>query len=233
MAEGRRTAERRWLEHHIDAYDKFLGTSEYAQLKRRGLELLGRSTQVKVGQWLSIIRGVDVLSAEWQSFDEECRDVGKRLGLDRDTVQLGCLIDRYRPERFDFPLEASPPTMTLVFDGDTKTPFFINVLRHAADVGLTVSSKAGRFPPAHRGFVAQGSDVIGRYPLWEETEITSDQRPPLATAFKVRLEFPPVFPPELAVEWTRSAVNAQNELARRLGYPVRLRLRRRRVSQKD
>jgi hypothetical protein len=64
-------------------------------------------------------------------------------------------------------------------------------------------------------------------------ELTPQERPPLAKAFKVRVESIPGALHEMVAEAAREAVQAGDELARRLGYHVPLRRRRRSVAQGD
>jgi len=232
---GKRGLEQRWRDLQLDAYQGFRHSSDCARLKQVGLRLLGRSAQLTAKELFVLVSTGDHRKADWLEFIAQCREVGARYGLAARTVMKGSLVKGYRPEddkAFDPAAVRARVVIVTDLDADLGSPFFRNLLIRAAELGLTVQAKSGRFPPSRGGFVMRGGSVCA-IPWWDYVELSDEQRPALSTAFRVRLELPPRFPPELACALARQAVQAQNELARLLGYRVPQRLRRPSVARRE
>jgi hypothetical protein len=237
---NKREFEQRWRDVHLDAFEEFRHSLDRERLRNDGLYTLGLTAQPTAEELFDRIGRMEDPEkvAAWLRFNERCGEVGAAYGLDARTTMMGSLARGYRPdaegEKF-FDLAATKARLEIVtdLDADLKSPFFTNLLSAAGALGLTVQTASGRFPPTRAGVTTRGDQVVGMVPSWGWVELTAEQRPPLAKAFRVRLELPPRFPPELATQWARRGVQSENALARMLGYRVPQKLRRKSIAYRD
>lgn len=212
---GKKTPQERWGEHIRERVIAFRNSRELKRLRRRGLSVIGRTRLLSVleywqgwSQWLSI--------PEYMNWREECQAAGNIFGLAQWTVEMMCLLRNYRPEQSPLVAEVNWPKIKVVTEVE-DTLFQKWLAYHARMLDLKVIFKSGSVETAL---------------LWlDQTEPTPDDLlpsslPPRHTAFWMRVETPPLFPPEARAQLEKQATELERELLRDLGYtniPRRLR----------
>ena len=63
------------------------------------------------------------------------------------------------------------------------------------------------------------------FPQKPAKPLTATDRPPLATAYRIEVNYPPNYPPEACSQLANEVARFERELARRLGYKVPQRMR--------
>jgi hypothetical protein len=230
---GKRPVPERWRDYLFDEYRRFRNDPGWVRLQARGLAVLGRSQQVTSAELREFTSRLGSEGSEWMAFVRESKDVASRFGLTAQTVIDSCLIKGYRPERQHFSIGIRGIDIAVDTTATYGSPFFSNLYAHASDLGLTVICEQARILPSRQGVVLHGAAGVTTIPWSPITELSPGERPPLATAFKMRVESLPGVPHEMVAEAAREAAQACDELARRLGYHVPQRRRRRSVAQGD
>jgi hypothetical protein len=231
-----RKPAQRWRDLHLDAFEGFRHSVDFTRLSEEGLRALGCAFRLSTKEFEEVVTSLDDRT-EWGKFIARCNEVGAAYGLDPRTVLRASVVKGYRPdiegeEHFDHAFRRAELVIVTDLDADLGSPFFTNLLGRASELGLPVQTRSVLFLPGGGGTMVRADGVPTTFALWEWVELTNDQRPPLSTAFRVRVEFPPRFLSESACERARGAIQAQNELARRLGYRVPRRTRRRSIARR-
>jgi hypothetical protein len=230
---GKRPVPERWRDYLFDEYRRFRNDPEWSRLQARGLAVLGRSEQVTSQELWEYTSNLGSEGSEWMAFIRDSKEVASRFGLTANTVVDSCLVKAYRPERQHFSIGLRGIEIAVDTPAAYGSPFFRNLYAHASDLGLTVISGQARIVPSRQGVVLHGDGGVTTIPWSPITELSLEELPPLATAFKMRVETLPGVPHEMVAEAAREAAQAGDELARRLGYHVPHRRRRRSVAQGD
>jgi hypothetical protein len=230
---GDRTPEERWRDHLLKQYRSFRGSPDWLRLKERGLAILGREHQVTSAELWEFTSSLGDRGDEYVAYIHECKEVAEKFGLSAGTVVHACLVHGYHPEASQLPIGLPGVKVVVVVDTDTSDPFFRNLHKHASDLNLVVQARDGKIPPSRSGFRMRGDQVIETFPIWPMTELSPEQIPPLSKAFKMQVESLPGVPHEIVAETAREAAQLGDELGRRLGYPIKQRMRLRSVSRKD
>ncbi|MGH7269741.1 MAG: hypothetical protein ACREJ3_04860 [Polyangiaceae bacterium] len=213
-----------WHDDRLAAFSDYWRGSEPARLRALGLRIIGRSHKLEIHEWSAwVLRGLTPNgphAAAWADFTRECQQVADRYGITVDAVKLGALVKDWQPRPAEwpfFPIAAVDPWLRVVTDfEDADHDLFMRwLIYHGSALSLRVN---GWVP----GDWPRPADPLG-----------VDGLPPLARAFRMHLELPPDLPPPLAAQWAREAAQVARELAARLGYPPRRRMRSRTTSLRD
>lgn len=210
----KRRPEKRWNEHVSERYQAFLASKEFLALRRKGLEALSRRKLLTPEEW-SKLTWETLESPTFGTFRKECRTTGERFGLNQWTVEMACLLKGYRPQEPGLVVEAKWPDVRIVTKAEDDL-FLRWIMYEAWNLGLHVIRRVG------------STEVVlieAPFPSRPEEPLTEARRPAPESAFYVRVETPPLYPPEAAAELHRSAGQAGRELLRRLGYTAPKRLR--------
>ena len=211
----KRGPEERWRDHVLEGYQAFRASKEFEELRRKGLRALGRTKLFTFEEWYGSF-GSRVQNEQYMAFVRECRVVGERFNLQEWNVAMACLVRGYQPDQGGLAFEANYPQVRVVID-TTDELFLRWLLYEATQLGLVVVVGTG---------TSEVSVVLVPVYARPEEPLTAAHRPALDCAFSVRVETPPLYPPEAAAELHRRAQQAARELLRRLGYRVPDRLRK-------
>ena len=158
--------------------------------------------------------GERVSSQAYLEWHEECRALGERFGIAGWVVARLCLQKRYRPEQEPYAIEAKVPRVRVI--SECSDPLFLEWLAYEAQrLGLFVVQRQGSF---------ESTCIIPGYLEAPATPLPPS-KPPLHSAFQIRVETPIGYPPEAARQLQKEAERLARELLRRLGYRVPERLR--------
>jgi len=204
----------RWKLDVIERVAAFMHSPELSRLRKMGVAASGRNTLPTSDEWW----GLDgaPTSTEYREFQRECEAVGARFGLASHTIEWASLLEDFDPTRYQnyFALEAEAPQLRVVTDAEDGL-FLRWLVYEAWQLGLVVILQRG----------PTSSTLIPAQPERPTTTLDSSRRPPRSKAFKVVFDPPPEYPPEAAAEMSKKAVHMERDLADRLGYTVRLRMR--------
>lgn len=204
----------RWRHHVTERYQAFLSSRSFESLRREGLSIVGRRQLLTTEEfWLFMKKGVS--SERYMAWYQRCARTGRRFGLASWTVEMACLLEGYEPWTQPHPVEASWPTVRIITENDD--PLFLNKLCHVAwNLGLDVVLRRDQTeaPLMHAHFAAPPDE-----PLPES------RRPPRDLAFRIRVEYPPLYPSEARQHLDKELSQIERRLLRGLGYPVPQRLR--------
>ncbi|MGA2873680.1 MAG: hypothetical protein ABSF27_08925 [Candidatus Dormibacteria bacterium] len=213
----KRPPEQRWVDHVHEQVALFRASPEFRQLRRAGLRALDRHrlfTEEEWGWWA--LRGQSP-AAYQTTFVPRTVAVAARYGLAEGTVRLMCLGRNYRPEEGPFRMEAPAPTVRIILRAGVDPLFRAWVLHYAWQLGVRVWQQV----PG----VGEAPLIAVPFPAEPGAPLTVAQCPPQDVAFFVRVETPPLFPPEAAAELHRQAQQTSHALLRRLGYATPKRIR--------
>ena len=212
---GKLRPEERWAEHVKERLIAFRASKDFRRLRRKGLSIIGRTKVLTVleywkgwSQWLSL--------PQYREWRDECARLGERFGLAAWTVEAACLLRNYRPDRSSLVAEIEWPRVRVVTEkGD---PLFLQWLcYHAQSLGAYVVRRQGSF---------EATQLYLDCRIPPAVELPLSRLPPRHTAFYMRVETPPGFPPEARAGMEKQAAELERELFRKLGYskvPERLR----------
>ncbi len=124
-------------------------------------------------------------------------------------------MEDYDPEEAVHIVETQCPKIQVVTQSSNEN-FLCWLLYRAWQLGLEVVQRDGSLITPM---------ICIPYPQQPERPLAPSQRPPLAIAFRAKMEFPPGYPPEAAAELARQAAQLERELARQLGYEMPYRMR--------
>ena len=217
---GKRTPAERWKTYVEEGYRAFLASKQFRVLRREGLKVLGRTRLYTPEEW-NVAGGTRSRANNlgYRAFVGRCDTVGAQFGIAGSEIVLACLFKRAKPapNLEPTPLPTKSPTVLVVTDNEDDL-FLQWLLYEASNIGLRVAvNRAGTTAPV----------IAVPFPQEPDVALAPDRRPPEATAFFVRLDLPPYFPPEGAAALARQAQQLGRELLRRLGYPTPQRLRSR------
>ena len=154
-------------------------------------------------------------SPEYMVFRLECAEIGAKYGLASWTVGMACLLRNFRTGGQPQVLENQWPHVEIVTS--SEDPVFLNLLvAEGGPLGLRVTQRVGHTEMAM---------LRVPFPSEPDAPLTEKHRPPLENAFTVRVETPPLYPPEAAAGLHRVAQRTARDILGRLGCPVRQRLR--------
>jgi hypothetical protein len=201
----------RWQKHISERVDALKISRDFIRLRRKGLKFLGRSKLLKAAEWLPSWKGV-MGSEEYLNWYQDCTRVGERFGLAPWTVEMACLLKGYRPEKQPLVAEVLWPRIRVVTN-NTNDLFLRHLCHHAHSLGLRV---------------VRGEDFTGDTGLYFNPPLPADiltpaSKPPIQSAFAMRVEWPPRYPPEAARQIQKGASDMGKQLL--LGYKVPKRLR--------
>ena len=219
---GKLRPEERWAEHVKERLIAFKVSKDFRRLRRKGLSIIGRNKVLTAleywkgwSQWLSL--------PEYREWRDECARLGERFGLGVWTVEALCLLRDYRPDRSSLVAEIEWPRVRVVTRRDD--PLFLQWLGyHAQSLGNRAESL--RVYVVRRQGSFESTQLYLDYPIPPATELPPSRLPPRHTAFHMRVETPPGFPPEARAGLEKQAAELERELLRKLGYrgiPQRLR----------
>jgi hypothetical protein len=147
---------------------------------------------------------------------EECRATGKIFGLAQWTIEMMCLLRNNRPEQSSLVAEVNWPKIEVVTEiEDTQFQQWLGYYAWMHD---------------RKAIYKKGS--VETIILWLDQrkppldDLPPSSLPPRHTAFWMRVETPPFFPPEARAQLEKDATELERELLRDLGYtnvPRRLR----------
>lgn len=205
----KRPPEERWQLHVLEQYQAFRLSEEFKVLRGTGLRALGRRTLLTGDEWNRSFTS-RVRNDGFMAFADDCRVAGKRFGLAQWTVSMACLLRGYKPEFGQIQVEERPGKVHVVTE-IVDDSFIRWLLYEAHQLGIRVLARQGStdFPL-----------IAIPMPTKPEQPLTRDQRPELHQALYVRVETPPLYPPEAAADLHRQAQQEARELLRRLGYRV-------------
>ena len=206
------TPEERWQKHVLERFVALRRSGELDRLRKSGLSILGRKNRFTGEEWRKSF-STRVKSQGYRKWYEECEAVGKRFGLNLQTVACSCLISKYDPNKEPFTMEVQWPRIRVVTGN--ADPLFLQWLSYEAHrLGLYVVQR-------------QGSSECTVFPmnLPPSRPLPNSQKPPRDTALYLRVETPPGYPPEAAQKLQKKADKLTKELLRCLGYSVPQRLR--------
>lgn len=205
----------RWKQYLLGRYAEFKSSRDFKRLRRRGLRVLGRTRLLPPPSFADKSASELLGSEAGRAFLEECRVIGERYGLAQWVVKQSCLHSRYRLPSDVFPIGEQWESVRIVTRvGDE--PYLSWLLHEAWQLGLHVMLQSG-----------SSGTVLFAVPFPEKPgePLSRSSRPPRDGAFTVRVETPPMYPPEAAAELHRSVQQAARQLLRRLGYKAPDRLR--------
>lgn len=219
---GKLRPEERWAEHVKERLIAFKVSKDFRRLRRKGLSIIGRNKVLTAleywkgwSQWLSL--------PEYREWRDECARLGERFGLGVWIVEALCLLRDYRPDRSSLVAEIEWPRVKVVTRRDD--PLFLQWLGyHAQSLGHDAES-LGAYVVRRQGSF-ESTQLYLDYPIPPATELPPSSLPPRHTAFHMRVETPPGFPPEARADLEKQAAELERELLRKLGYrgvPQRLR----------
>jgi len=206
--------EERWQHHVLELCQAFLASPEFRVLRREGLRSLGRRKLLTPQEWNESF-SLRSQNEDFLTFVERCRMVGEGFGLAAWTVEMACLVQGYQPEPGAIQVEAKSASIRVITD--TTNDLFLRWLlyeAHRLDIHVNIRKGNTELPV-----------ITVPFPAMPDQPLTKQLRPAPDRAFYIRVETPPLYPPEAAAELHRQAQQAARELLRRLGYRVRQRLR--------
>ncbi len=138
-----------------------------------------------------------------------------QFGLAPWTVEMACLLKGYEPWTQPFPVEVSWPTIKIITENED--PLFLSKLRSFAwNVGLDVIQRRGQI------------EILLRYETLDvspDEDLSEYRLPPRDLAFKIRTEYPPLYPSEARQRMDKDLSRIERRLLKELGYPVGERMR--------
>jgi len=217
---GKIPPEERWKKHIMERFTALEQSRELKKLRAEGLVILKRKELFTAEEWWQTF-SQRAYSPQYRAWHERCKTLGERFGLAPWTVEMACLLKGYRPEEQPHVMEAVWPKVRVVTE--STDPLFLTRLAYEAQrLGLYVVQCRGSVETtclyAHSAFIA---DV--------EPPPMPPSKPPLHSAFKIRVETPIMYPPEAANNLQKEAGQLFKELLRRLGYSFPQRLRNSRL----
>ncbi len=204
--------EKRWRKHVIECFVALRQSGELDRLSKKGLTILGRKKRFTAEEWFKGFskRASSPVYREWH---DECEAIGKRFGLAPWTVVCTCLVSRYDPRKQPFVMEAQWPQIRIITENTNS--LFLQWLSHEAQrLGLYVVQRQGSVETT---FLYLDSPPSSALP--------PSQRPPRDSAFYLRVETPPGYPPEAAQKLQSEGDRLTKELLGHLGYSIPKRLR--------
>ena len=207
------TPDERWQKHISQRVDALTISRDFKRLRRKGLKLLGRSKLLTATEWLPSWKGV-IGSAEYLRWYQDCTRVGDRFGLAPWAVEMACLLKGYHPKKQPLVAEVLWPR-TRVVTNSTNDLFIRHLCYHAYSLGLRV---------------VRGEDFTGDAGLYLNPPLPVDvlkpaNKPQMQSAFTMRVEWPPQYPPEAARQIQKKASAMEKQLLELLGHKVPKRLR--------
>jgi hypothetical protein len=195
-------------------------SKEFNKLRRSSLVSLGRQRRYGgVDYWRNDFtkRATSPSYQEWLT--SECRPVADKYGIDEQVVSMLCLIKRFDPEKDfkPFAIEATRAKVYVVTE--CRDPQVLEKLVNEAYTGLGVP------------LIQKTSSGEIRYTKIEPSnqntppDIIANRINSILTLFRIRIEFPPGYPPDLASALASYAIAIDRRLRERLGYKVPKRLR--------
>ena len=205
--------DERWQKHIAERTDALRISRDFKRLRREGLKLLGRRLLLTEQEWLPAWKGV-AGKDEYLLWHQDCARVGERFGLAPWTVEMACLLKRYRPEKQPHVAEIMWPRIRVVTNS-TNDLFLRHLCHHAYSLGSRV---------------VRGEEFIGDAGLYlnpplPAEELAPSNKPPMLSAFTMRVEWPPLYPPEAARQMAKEATDMERKLLKLLGYRVPKRIR--------
>lgn len=188
-------------------------SKDLLKVRAKGLAILGRKKMFTLAEWtLSFGKRVSTPGfITWGNI--ECKALGERFGLASWVVAMTCLVRRYDPMKHPLiSIGAEYPQIRVVTDNADHV-FITKLAYEAQKLGLIVICRQ-----ASRESVL----ILPGYIIDVPTPI---EKPPLYSAFKMRIELPNGYPHDAARVLQTQATKLQRELLLRLGYVVPKRLR--------
>ncbi|AKG53313.1 hypothetical protein DGWBC_0635 [Dehalogenimonas sp. WBC-2] len=202
---AKRTPEQRWKDIVLERFVAFMRSEQKKALTREGLtvlqHLLGKRRKLTSWEYFSSSRERRT-SSRYQAWRKKGQIVANQFGLAPWTIEMACLLKDYHPEHTGLVIEGSWPTIQVV-TGCTNPEYLEKLSEPVAEAGFRV--------------ITEGNDCC--------TLGSSDQISTAHTAFRVTIGIPSGFPPEAAINLLKKALRVQNELLKRIGYPVKKRIR--------
>ncbi len=184
--------------------------SEFKKLQQRGLAVVRRRELLTPVEWWTVL-GEVWSSPEYREWQQECRQLGDRLGLTTWVIEMACLLKDYTPDKQPHVAAVQWPQIGVVTDCTDQV--FLDWLRYEVE----------QLNPSLHVYQREGSSdhrtghINGPRP---PTPLTDSNKPPRHKTFMMRVDIPVDFPPEEARKFQKSASDLGRELLRRLGYPV-------------
>jgi len=225
---SKRSPLQRWRDYELERLAAFERSADRRRLRRIGLALFGRTRTFPWQEWFVFQKPVD--RTVQLRFIHECRPVAAAWGLEESVVVSSSIVrGGYPAERFPWPVPIlrGQPSARLVVPGDA-TPLCVAWLQYAVDTLPRARSIGLRAAQTIEG--GEVTLISIPWPVQPDEPLMPDLRPQRERAFRLRVETPPLFPPEAASEFARIAQHACRDVLRLLGYPAPERLRRSNVS---
>lgn len=209
----RTSPHERWQKHILERFIALQQSRQLDRLRKKGLSILGRRRKRFTGkEWYESLR-MRISSPEYMEWYNECTEIGRRFGLNPQTVVYSCLIRGYDPTKEPFPMEVQWPRTRVVTEN--TDPLFLQWLSYEA-------WRLGLYVVLHQG--SSEATLLGTN-MPPPMSLCNAKKPPRDTALYLRVETPPGYPPEAAKKLQREASQLTKELLRSLGYSIPQRLR--------
>jgi len=203
---ARVSPEDRWLRHTLERFAALRQSGELSRLRKEGLTILGRKKRFTPEEWFKSF-SERASCPEYRAWHTKCEVAGKRFGLAPWMVVCSCLVSRYDPGEQPFVVEAQWPRIRVVTEN--TNPLFLQWLSYEAHrLGLYVIQRQGSIE----------ATILSITP--PDSALPPSQKPPRDSAFIMRVETPPGYPPEAAQKLQKKGSRLAKELLRRLGYLI-------------
>lgn len=208
--------EERWRIHVRERFIALEQSGGLKALRAEGLAILKRKKLLTPEEWWQTF-SQRTSSPDYRAWHDKCRTLGERFGLAPWTITMACLLEGYKPEEQRHVMEAEWPKVKIVTE--STDPLFLARLAYEAQKrGLYVIQRQGSVESTYLYLHPVPIDALEPPPL-------PPSKPPLYTAFRIKVETPIGYPSEAARTLQKEAGQVGKELLKCLGYEIPQRLR--------
>jgi hypothetical protein len=192
----------------------------FRSLCKSALNSLGRKRRHgSVEDWRVDFRNRAISSSYQEWLNGVCKPVADKFGIDEQVVSMLCLVKNFDPEKDfrPFVLEATPAKVYVVTKSADEQILRKLAYESFTRLGLPLIQETNSGEIRHTIKEALDPNSL--------PELPRDKKLSIRTLFRIRIELPSGFPPDMANAVTKYALSVDRLLRERLGYSLPKRLR--------